>query len=1314
MESDLESGSDLLRELNFNSDDEPPSPQAGDVTVVSPDGCVTKTIVSLGKELLHAGFGDEICVRWHPLPAHPGVLTPEKSTDLLRILEDAQPQWTTLGQSAAFPQLLSLAARRMCLGEVAVVSGPASHLREPQKYLYSPAALAGVSASSSTPVTSSVSSTGSSSASSFPSSYAAFRKHELVNKRRALRALREKADKENKDFSEETRRSLSLSLGSIDTLQGGRALPPASPRPPESASCSSRFSRTQVRSPAVGGRLPRSVQTGKGAEEGRGRAESDAARVDAGGDLEKKRVERRETRGEQKGEEHREEREEENTCSVVLQLLSISPIRRLTEDGGLRMRLLRPGTGWRTPGRNDLVSFSLVVLCKDAVCRETQLNQILHASTDDQSSVSPALHRDGERQRDTGEIKVPRSASCEEVEDLGNQEGREKREEAKWRVGEEKMKERHEGGDQSDTRVKRTIGISCCKEGAQASSPSSSFSFVRCREEIALSEAPLRGLRTALRHLKHGEEVLLTLEGEHSQLAALHTPALASWTCACCGQTLEETLLSGNRKNKREAESEREECLCCCRQMQSCACICRDSSWPGEEDKAALYLYVKMDNWRPRATISVPSPVNDSKSLGTVAFTLLMGAADERQRTLVREEGDRDAAKAMNGIPVNWRPEEGSTVIVLLSLALLRSSLSAQPLPLKCPLTRHFSPAENRQFSLPSRRDEEPRQQRRTEREGAETGNAGIWLLFTLGDWSAPPWLEEAVKRLKMGDVGRFELSPSLFSQAVQTLPYRRPASSSGEQSCKACDWGGMWIIHPPLPPRRASSCPVSASCLWGAAALGGSLACASRSVEDLVRETVDGGSLEAVVRCVREKEATWRRPREAPRDADARERAQAKQARRGEKDEGIADDEDGQTGEEEEGSRRECVERVIRVEWEGEEEIKKKLEEATREEVGEYANKDEDSEDTRVLATIWLASILDRRKELWARGSPDEKCALVERLRHEGNLLLKRGLLSAAAHRYSRAFDVCRFLPAYEEATRVQPLLASSQGPAATASTSASSLSSSSSSPSASASGGRPPRPSPDDLQPPSNRQAQSADVLNAHATALEKARRGQPEEGEREREGEQGGEEELSLVEVTRLATGVLNNWALCCLRQSRWREALRHASVSLLLLDLVGNSPESEVDKKEKQRQREPSATPGAVCEEKEKATKHGEEVTANTEQETKQKKQETKQKKQETEQKKQETEQKQQTEEEKKGETRGDNFQHARCVALYRKAKALSEGGEIAEAINAAKAAAAIESGDSAIQNLLKTLLRHRARALKSERETFLGMFQRAPR
>nr|PIM01296.1 hypothetical protein TGCOUG_271430A [Toxoplasma gondii COUG] len=49
MESDLESGSDLLRELNFNSDDEPPSPQAGDVTVVSPDGCVTKTIVSLGK-----------------------------------------------------------------------------------------------------------------------------------------------------------------------------------------------------------------------------------------------------------------------------------------------------------------------------------------------------------------------------------------------------------------------------------------------------------------------------------------------------------------------------------------------------------------------------------------------------------------------------------------------------------------------------------------------------------------------------------------------------------------------------------------------------------------------------------------------------------------------------------------------------------------------------------------------------------------------------------------------------------------------------------------------------------------------------------------------------------------------------------------------------------------------------------------------------------------------------------------------------------------------------------------------------------------
>nr|CEL67759.1 TPA: hypothetical protein BN1204_035480 [Neospora caninum Liverpool] len=1319
MESDFESGSDLPPELNFNSDDEPPCPQAGDVAVVSPDGSVTKTLGHL-----HAGYGDEICVRWLPLASTPVVGTPEKTAELLQLLDGAQPQWTTLGQSASFPQLLSLAARRMCPGEVAIVSGPAAHLRAAQNYLYSPAALAARAEASASSV-----------ASAFPpSSYAAFRKSELASKRRTLRALREKNNKEEKGPRKESGSSPGLSLGSVESPQGAR-LPPASPRPsgayvPSSSPAAhavgaSSLSRSPLPSLSSASSCPASSS-----QEGRREKERHHGEANAEG---------------------------EARSSVVLQLLAIQPIRRLTEDGGVRMRVLRPGTGWRSPGRNDLVSVSLAVLCKDAFCRELQLKQLLRGTKERDSPAG-----DAEKGRDdSAEHRTPAASQRQHVgrEDEQNREGIEEtvNSEDRQRVActaqsvasrvAETQTERFgsvhtpgcspEGAQQGGCGHEPSPGVSCCKVERRVSgedgrpSPASPAlattenpedeqgGTVRC-QEVAMADVPIRGLQTALRHMKQGEETLLTLEGEHVQLETLHASALASWTCSCCGLPLADRRRApvGEGGSEESEGSAATESKCCCMPTQACWCVRAGDPNP-ERCSEALHVYIKLTNWRPRATICVPSPVDASESLGRFSFTLLTGHAEDRQRVLVGE-GQRDAGRAPT-VPVNWRPEEGSTVIVFLSLSLLSLSRAR---PLKCPLSlcrssdalkqQHSSREEmpTRQNSGESKdraeRDERERDNGESDEGEGDDGerDEGTWLLFTLGDWSVPPWLQEAVKCLKLGDVGRFELSLPLFSHAVQTLPYSLTPPSlprasaaphapscavssfspaAGEQSFPASAWGGLWRIDPPPATRRASrhsagasssaapssssssSLSLSGGVLRG---LGGSLACAASSAEKLVRANVDEGTLEAVVRCVRQKEVEWggregrentarerenegERERENEGERERENEGEGERENEGERErEKEADPRDGeQRREEADGSRDSSGDAVRRVEWQGEEAIKKMLDEAVREErrqSQETESTREESEDSRVVVTIWMASILDRSKDLWARGTPDEKIQLVERFRQEGNLLLKRGWLAAASDRYARAFDVCRFLPAFEEATRLQPLLATSQG-SSTASTV--SAISSSSAPSLLGTGG-----SSASFVPQKPRGGREAHARQSQSAA---GRSALPER--LDAHAGVGGETEgeLSLAEVTRLATSVLNNWTLCCLRQNLWRAAVRHATVSLLLLELV-EKEQGEAGKGQK----------------------------AKTEEELKEGKKEEKKEK--------------------------EIFQHARCVALYRKAKALSDGGETDEAIKAAKAAATIEPEDSAIQILLKTLHRQRAHARESERATFLGMFQRASR
>ncbi|CBZ53767.1 conserved hypothetical protein [Neospora caninum Liverpool] len=1143
MESDFESGSDLPPELNFNSDDEPPCPQAGDVA-----------------GHLHAGYGDEICVRWLPLASTPVVGTPEKTAELLQLLDGAQPQWTTLGQSASFPQLLSLAARRMCPGEVAIVSGPAAHLRAAQNYLYSPAALAARAEASASSV-----------ASAFPpSSYAAFRKSELASKRRTLRALREKNNKEEKGPRKESGSSPGLSLGSVESPQGAR-LPPASPRPsgayvPSSSPAAhavgaSSLSRSPLPSLSSASSCPASSS-----QEGRREKERHHGEANAEG---------------------------EARSSVVLQLLAIQPIRRLTEDGGVRMRVLRPGTGWRSPGRNDLVSVSLAVLCKDAFCRELQLKQLLRGTKERDSPAG-----DAEKGRDdSAEHRTPAASQRQHVgrEDEQNREGIEEtvNSEDRQRVActaqsvasrvAETQTERFgsvhtpgcspEGAQQGGCGHEPSPGVSCCKVERRVSgedgrpSPASPAlattenpedeqgGTVRC-QEVAMADVPIRGLQTALRHMKQGEETLLTLEGEHVQLETLHASALASWTCSCCGLPLADRRRApvGEGGSEESEGSAATESKCCCMPTQACWCVRAGDPNP-ERCSEALHVYIKLTNWRPRATICVPSPVDASESLGRFSFTLLTGHAEDRQRVLVGE-GQRDAGRAPT-VPVNWRPEEGST--------------------------------------------------------------GGLWRI------DPPP----ATRRASRHSAG---------------------ASSSAAPSSSS-----------------SSSLSLSGGVLRG---LGGSLACAASSAEKLVRANVDEGTLEAVVRCVRQKEVEWggregrentarerenegERERENEGERERENEGEGERENEGERErEKEADPRDGeQRREEADGSRDSSGDAVRRVEWQGEEAIKKMLDEAVREErrqSQETESTREESEDSRVVVTIWMASILDRSKDLWARGTPDEKIQLVERFRQEGNLLLKRGWLAAASDRYARAFDVCRFLPAFEEATRLQPLLATSQG-SSTASTV--SAISSSSAPSLLGTGG-----SSASFVPQKPRGGREAHARQSQSAA---GRSALPER--LDAHAGVGGETEgeLSLAEVTRLATSVLNNWTLCCLRQNLWRAAVRHATVSLLLLELV-EKEQGEAGKGQK----------------------------AKTEEELKEGKKEEKKEK--------------------------EIFQHARCVALYRKAKALSDGGETDEAIKAAKAAATIEPEDSAIQILLKTLHRQRAHARESERATFLGMFQRASR
>ncbi|PHJ20508.1 hypothetical protein CSUI_005658, partial [Cystoisospora suis] len=160
-------------ELQFNSDDEPPCPYTGEVTVISPDADVFKTILALGEGHIEAGYGDEVCVRWKEvsprslatpkgregdkhnshLTALAGVLkrSDDRSENIPKNLsllplqthegEGVVELKASLGYSESLPQLISLAIRHMRKGEIALVTGPSHLLRTPQKYLYTPHAI---------------------------------------------------------------------------------------------------------------------------------------------------------------------------------------------------------------------------------------------------------------------------------------------------------------------------------------------------------------------------------------------------------------------------------------------------------------------------------------------------------------------------------------------------------------------------------------------------------------------------------------------------------------------------------------------------------------------------------------------------------------------------------------------------------------------------------------------------------------------------------------------------------------------------------------------------------------------------------------------------------------------------------------------------------------------------------------------------------------------------------------------------------------------------------------------------------------------
>ncbi|PFH37305.1 hypothetical protein BESB_037630 [Besnoitia besnoiti] len=1541
MESDLESGSDLPPELNFNSDDEPPCPRAGDVAFVSPQGDVRKTILSLGQGHMQAGFGDEICVRWRQVPSRAVAGTPKDIESLLMLLEGSEPQWTTLGESDSFPQLLSLAARHMRPGEIALVSGPSTHLRQPQKYLYSPAALAAAAGSSESAASFASASPPSS---SLASSYAVFHKRTLVHRRRALRALR--ASQSPAEGTPPGQLSSGLAGPSVSAPaedQAGRS--PLASSLFRSPSCDA--SRGQC--PSLGGdarpspacaaaaaasppavppvrscslALPLAAQ-----EEGLGQAfcrsrapvavSGDSGRADTQPPSSRHALARagasRSSAGslssskafaaEEEGAEHQKEaegraacspaaadmREEEacgesrahvengagDDCAVVLQLISIQPIRMLTEDRGVRMRPLRPGIGWRTPGRNDVVSFSFAILCKNADCRAKQLGAICAladqakqaAKTGEGDAEAPNAsertlvttrgegagfaHCTGGKRKEVGSVTLESHnaakadnlererktfaapsqtcvelgsqaavPSCESRAGLGCCEGAPERSALVTARGDGDGKNaeiclsrtfadrlfgsprlsRHDGGGSFFSSASRwssslsaTLSASASFE-AEGREGDGDRRAGMATEEVAFSDIPLRGVQTALRHMKEGEEVVLTLAGAHAEWESRGPFKPANWLCACCGlsapcreagvrtgqtaqcekpekrvHTPQETEgdrkgadaedgtregkpgigEEGNKEGAEEAGSKKTNKpedkgptgrlgACCCVPRGACACCASDCS--GSRDgkdsnsesgvhSAELHAYIKLNSWRPRATVSVPSPVTASEILGSFAFTSLAGPLDERRRAFIRE-GDRSANSRSSALlaPLNWRPEEGSTVVLFLSLALwpCAASLSHARVPLPLPVTYPEAPAcgTRAPAAQPGAAGTEGS---RSESEEAEERpeEEGTWLLFTVGDWSAPLWLEEAVKRLKLGEVGRFELDPSLFAHAAQTLPYNTgaycPPSSLAASSCatslpappvsgeqrRACDWGGLWVIRPPRPASApsvsrcgaslASSAVPSFAEAWGARSE--SLAHAASFAERCVRAKVEAGELEAVVQCIRRLEKAGR--------------ACSSESRAGEDAAGV--------------EVSETPSSVVRVEWEAAPAVERLLaevqpdaslgvgggagSEATAEgkdeagERGEYAR----GEDAHVVATVWLASILDRRKDLWARGSAEEKRQLIEQFKKEGNLCLKRGWLSAASQRYARAFDVCRFLPAYEEATRLQPLLLAhaAERPASGAYPSASPASCSTHPSSTRA------EREPEAASGVADRQGAASPHSSSGAAS--------PFSG---RAGDSGGsaaasepptdDPELTLLELSRLAGSVLNNWALCCLKQNLWRAALRHADVCLFLLEIGEQALEAEGEK----RQHEADTDQARATQELRADAPHARHVQRDAEGTTVV---ETSSPGHGEDGASADAGRCREADERGKGQRKnggdggeaadGSFFRHARCVALYRKAKALSEGGELSEAIKTAKAAALLEPADSSVQALLKAIQRRRAHEIHAERSAFLGMFSR---
>lgn len=376
---------------------------------------------------------------------------------------------------------------------------------------------------------------------------------------------------------------------------------------------------------------------------------------------------------------------------------------------------------------------------------------------------------------------------------------------------------------------------------------------------------------------------------------------------------------------------------------------------------------------------------------------------------------------------------------------------------------------------------------------------------------------------------------------------------------------------------------------------------------------------------------------------------------------------------------------------------------------------------------------------------SPSQECVCFS------ILLFQKGWLAAASRRYSEAFDVCRFLPVYTEAMgkkkKMNPQLLH---PTISRTASPTQQKQSSLSPPTrrqlegseekkreeekeqedkQAGAQRAKRasiPTPSQAGQDKQTGSTSADV-NSYSSSSGRSRDSRlalsssvaPRRVETTAYGGGGEEEErdnqIGLIELSKTACSLLNNLALCCLKQSQWRDALKHAETSLLLIDVAQQEEEKEEDddsredeegreeEEEKIEEREQQMSKarmdgrmkGRQEEEKEKGevmrrddTSQGRRRYERKNADSRIERREISQPEQSTTpecEKKKNSLSKKNNERKKKKNSRSpelcQGYEDLRCVALYRKARALETGGEIQKAIDACREALNIHPADS---------------------------------